>query len=360
MSLLQRRPSLRWIAPLLTLGLVVSVPGVVQRVASADPGLEPRTAEQLLADLAGAKPRPLSGTVTQTMNLGLPSLPDLGQDTGSDPLSLLTGTHTWRVWTDAKKSFRVAKVQGHQELTLVHNPTDSWLWDSATREAVHVSHQDAKGSRRETSAPEAPTPQTIAKRVLAAVEPSTAVTTDASTTVAGRPAHQLVLSPKSANTKIGQVKLAIDSATKLPLRVLITARGASVPAVNISYTSLALDTPDPKLFRFTPGKRVTVTEADKLPMPGMPTPAGKSDKQSRKDVKIVGKDWERVLVVTTGSPVPTDDPAVTELLGQFPVVSGDWGRGHLVNTALVSILITDDGRIALGAVQPSLLYSALK
>ena len=355
MNLLQRRPSLRWIAPLLTLGLVVTAPGVVQRVASADPGLEPRTAEQLLADLAGAEPRALSGTVTQTMNLGLPSLPDLGQGTVGDPLSMLTGTHTWRVWTDAKQSFRIAKVQGHQEMTLVHNPTDSWLWDSATREAVHVSHRGAKGSRREVPVPEAPTPETIAKRVVAAVEPSTVVTTEASTTVAGRPAHQLVLSPTSANTKIGQIKLAIDHTTKLPLRVLITARGASAPAVTVGYTSLTLGTPDPKLFRFTPGKRVTVTEADNLPMPGMPTPAQRYDK----DVTIVGQDWERVLVVTTGSPVPTDDAAVTELLGQFPVVSGDWGRGHLVNTALVSILITDDGRMAVGAVQPSLLYAAL-
>jgi hypothetical protein len=39
-------------------------------------------------------------------------------------------------------------------------------------------------------------------------------------------------------------------------------------------------------------------------------------------------------------------------------VSGAWGSGRLLRTSLVSVLITDSGRMFVGAVQPSVLYAA--
>jgi len=39
-------------------------------------------------------------------------------------------------------------------------------------------------------------------------------------------------------------------------------------------------------------------------------------------------------------------------------VSGSWGSGRLLQTSLVSVLITDGGRAYAGAVQPSVLYAA--
>ena len=39
-------------------------------------------------------------------------------------------------------------------------------------------------------------------------------------------------------------------------------------------------------------------------------------------------------------------------------VSGSWGKGHLLDSALLSILVTNDGRIYVGAVQPNDLYTA--
>ena len=35
-----------------------------------------------------------------------------------------------------------------------------------------------------------------------------------------------------------------------------------------------------------------------------------------------------------------------------------WGSGRLLDSKLVSILITDDGRVFAGAVDPSALYAA--
>jgi len=46
------------------------------------------------------------------------------------------------------------------------------------------------------------------------------------------------------------------------------------------------------------------------------------------------------------------------LLKSATRVSGAWGSGRLLRTSLVSALITDNGRMFVGAVQPSVLYAA--
>ena len=43
----------------------------------------------------------------------------------------------------------------------------------------------------------------------------------------------------------------------------------------------------------------------------------------------------------------------------LPKVSGSWGAGHLMAGTAFSVLITDDGRIVVGAVTPEGLYAAL-
>jgi hypothetical protein len=39
-------------------------------------------------------------------------------------------------------------------------------------------------------------------------------------------------------------------------------------------------------------------------------------------------------------------------------VSGSWGSGHLLSGSLFSALITDDGKVLVGAVAPEKLYEA--
>jgi hypothetical protein len=39
-------------------------------------------------------------------------------------------------------------------------------------------------------------------------------------------------------------------------------------------------------------------------------------------------------------------------------VHGTWGSGKLLRTSLVSILITDNGKVLVGSVTPAVLYSA--
>jgi hypothetical protein len=46
------------------------------------------------------------------------------------------------------------------------------------------------------------------------------------------------------------------------------------------------------------------------------------------------------------------------LLKSATPVHGAWGTGKLVRTSLVSMLITSNGHVLIGAVAPSVLYSA--
>jgi len=46
------------------------------------------------------------------------------------------------------------------------------------------------------------------------------------------------------------------------------------------------------------------------------------------------------------------------MLGAAHPVHGAWGSGRLLRTSLVSMLITSNGHLLIGAVTPSVLYAA--
>jgi hypothetical protein len=46
-------------------------------------------------------------------------------------------------------------------------------------------------------------------------------------------------------------------------------------------------------------------------------------------------------------------------LAALPKVSGSWGSGRLLTGTLFSAVLTNDGRVAIGAVPAERLYSAL-
>ena len=73
----------------------------------------------------------------------------------------------------------------------------------------------------------------------------------------------------------------------------------------------------------------------------------------------------RVLVLNCGSSSvkyqllePDGAGVLAGLLRSATHVSGAWGSGRLVKTGLVSMLITSNGHVLIGAVAPSVLYSA--
>jgi hypothetical protein len=54
----------------------------------------------------------------------------------------------------------------------------------------------------------------------------------------------------------------------------------------------------------------------------------------------------------------TEAATAQGLVNALPKVSGSWGSGHLLSGSLFSALITDDGKVLIGAVSPEKLYEA--
>jgi hypothetical protein len=52
----------------------------------------------------------------------------------------------------------------------------------------------------------------------------------------------------------------------------------------------------------------------------------------------------------------TEADQLEGLIGSLPKVSGTWGSGRLLSGTLFSALLTDDGRVLVGAVAPEKLY----
>ncbi|MGH3223497.1 MAG: hypothetical protein ACRDPY_33220 [Streptosporangiaceae bacterium] len=70
-----RSPRWRWAVPAAGPVLIGGLAAALIGSASAAPVLAPRTPGQLLADVSASGHTELTGTVTETASLGLPSLP---------------------------------------------------------------------------------------------------------------------------------------------------------------------------------------------------------------------------------------------------------------------------------------------
>ena len=342
---------LRWAAPAVALvGAVAVAGGLPGGSASADehPALPARTAAQLLSQLQGVQVSGLSGTVVQTSRLGLPELPGATGDATLSLQSFASGSRTLRVWADGPERQRVALLGQLAESDVVRSGRDVWTYSSSTREVTHLvlptPDAQAPDATPQLTTPQLTTPQQAADAALAAIDPTTAVTVDTTARVAGRPAYQLVLAPRDTRSLVGRVQLALDSATSLPLRVQVFARGSASPALEVGFTSLSLTTPDRDVFSFTPPKGSAVTERalPDAPATRTPEPAPATSDGAR----VLGSGWTSVLVVAP-SPATTaalDDPTVAQLTTAVP-------GGRLVTSALVSVLLADDGTVYVGAVR---------
>jgi outer membrane lipoprotein-sorting protein len=331
--------------------------------ASADVTLPARTAAQLLVDLQTAQLDGASGTVVEQANLGLPAIPDGFGGGGTANLnSMITGSHTLRVWYSGPDKARVALLGALGESDVIQNGSDAWIWSSSTNSATHYTIKaGAKGATPVPSASDLPTsPQQAADRALAAIDPTTKVSTESGDTVAGRAAYVLSLTPKDTASLISKVSIAVDGSRHIPLRVQVFAKGADKPAFEVGFQTVSFTRPDNAVFAFTPPAGAKVSEAKG-------DPRGTSDSSTGAKNAVIGKGWTAVLALrespTASAPGSTDSAKATgsqldQVLSSLPRVSGSWGSGRLLQSTLFSALITDDGRVLVGAVSGQRLLAA--
>ncbi len=369
-------PRSRWAVPAVVAVVVAGGAAVAPSVASAAPDLAPTTPAQLLADVAAAPPQALSGTVQLTTDLGLPELPSAGaggasgaQGGSQDLTGLLGGTTTARVWTDGAERSRVSVVDGLSETTVVRSGSDLWTWrsgGSSQRGTTHAVLPAAPAGDAAAGSPALPqdlTPQEAAERVLAAVDADTAVSLGGTATVAGRAARLLVVQPRTADTLVGRVVLAVDAETSTPLRVQVFARGASDPAVSVGFTDVRLG--EPAAADLTPAVP-SDAPVEEVPVPAQgaaqgakPAPGGAtSGVGAPGGAQVVGSGWTAVAVLAGGSSA-TDVPELPAALASATTeVTGSFGSGRVLSTPLLTVLLTDDGRVLAGAVPEAALEAA--
>jgi outer membrane lipoprotein-sorting protein len=384
----------RWAVPAGAVAVTGGVPAAsVIPAAQAAPLLPSRTPAQLLAALAGqTSAPPLAGTVVETASLGLPALPSTG-DPASLP-SLLTGSHTIKVWFSDPAHFRLAVPQNMSESDVIRNGSSAWLWDSTDNTVTHVA---LPAGAPTPSLPAVPlTPQQAAQQVLARIGPATAVSVDSNVTVAGEAAHQLVLAPKSSRSLVGQVRIAIDAQHNVPLRVQVFAKGAQSPAIGVGFTSVSFARPAAANFTFSPPAGAKVTQESARSGSQASGQAARSTSMTN-GLTVIGQGWLAVAALPqsalsslagpggpggsglgpfrsssasaapgSGGPGGSGVPALGggtgaifgAVLQSATRVSGPWGSGRLLRTSLLSVLITSQGRILIGAVTPDVLYQA--
>lgn len=349
--------ALRWIAPVAVLGVLtaaVLLPSTTT-TANAHPELAARSAAQLLADVAGSRVSALSGTVVATARLGLPQLPAQSSTGTSSPLALISGSHTLKVWLDGPQRQRMAMISQLAEYDVVHNGRDVWTYTSESNAVTHAvlpalpaaAATSGGGSGAAGDPRSYVTPGAAADTALKAVGPTTVVGVDRSARVAGRPAYQLVLTPRDHASLVTSVKIAIDSATKTPLRVQVWgSRDAGKPALEVGFTDVRFRRPAASVFAFTapPGAKVNELR--------IPAPSGTPRSTPHPDAapQVVGTGWTAVVVLKTGSSGQYDEGGPSAAL--LDKVTTRVPEGQLLKTTLFSVLLTHDGRLLAGAVAP--------
>ncbi|MGI5271123.1 LolA family protein [Nonomuraea sp. CA-218870] len=377
---MRRGTFVRWGVPIAAAAVIGAALGAGPVIAavSGDPVLPEKSAQQLLADAVAATEKhegmpPMSGTVQQTASLGLPALPGVGD---GSPLALLSGSHEVKLWYGDEDKLRLALPTQFNETNIIVNGDQVWYWNSDSNTATRIKQQGQPHREgRPTPHPSVMTPDQAAQRVLEHAGDSTAISVSNTAEVAGRPAYQLVLAPKDPASLVQEVRLAIDGEHHVPLRVQVFAKGSAEPALQVGFTQLTFTPPAEENFAFTPPPGAKVEEktfgaADLKHENHQNHEHADEARRAAGDVRTRGEGWTAVAVLPadvlsrpgeeeTG---PGTDAGTRELLDSVlrsaTPVSGPWGSGKLIKTKLVTVLLTDDDRLLIGAVTPEEIVKA--
>lgn len=384
----------RWTVPAVA-GVAVVAAVTIPTLASADPAdLPDRTPSELVAAIAEAEPVPMSGSAVYTARLGLPEIP-AELTGGADPLNLLSGSSTIRMWTDAESRSRVSLLGATSEYSVVTDGAEAWTYSSGSHEVTHLTLGPETRLRlaeaeEEQAAAEAagtvPTPQELAQDALARAEEHSDVTVADPVVVAGRDAYQVVVTPTDAGTLVDRIVIAVDGETLVPLSVQVWSTEATdAPAVELAYTDVSFAAPSDAALTFSVPSGAEVTE--KVVELGEGDVSSHGTGELPEGTTVTGEGFATVVEregVDIEGLISGDPEAIADELDDSPFGGGPGGDlagefaggsdldtaalyeqlttpvdgGRLLSTTLLSVLITDDGRVLVGAVPSQTLLEA--
>ncbi|WP_438853604.1 LolA family protein [Agromyces sp. M3QZ16-3] len=409
----------RTVVPAVGVPVAIAVAVLVPMQANATVDLPDLTPEELVAFARAGDVDALSGTIEQRSELGLPDLGALmggsgaasgsgdaagddsaASDTLSDLVSLATGSFEANVYLDGPHA-RLQVLDRMAERNVYVNPGEAWFVDSESQTATRLSVADdadvagleaelqrladearATAEARLPDGEQLPTPQQLLDRALDRLDETTEVSVGTDGRVAGRDAYELVLEPRTDDTLVGEIRVAVDGENGAALAASVTARGADAPAFETGFTDVSFAAPDASAFAFEPSASFTVEE-EELPLPTVEEfRQWLADAQAREDAGadatadgphpvVHGEGWATVVEVDaataaemmaersaeagadTGEGVaPATEPPFTdgEALDLLDALTTPVDGGRALQTSLLSVLFTDDGRVLAGSV----------
>jgi hypothetical protein len=371
LSIPRRFRALRWLVPVVALGLVsvggLAATGAFTSARASSETLPDTTPAALVAAVDSAKVSGFSGTIVARMSLGLPDVGPLAGDRDDQSMaSLLSGSHTLRLWYGGPERQRIALLGATSEADLFRSGDEVWEWNSTTRVAVHRHIDALRAAGGPAPSPTASLPRLapaeLAQRLLDAIGPSTAVDVGPGPVVAGRATYELTLTPRTSQTRVGSVRIDVDGTAKVPVAVRVYARGHSAPSIDIAFTSVTFKMPSANYFEFSPPPGATVHRAGAGTPPPHPRALAQPERSATAPghgdalaLSTSGQGWTRLVQYQLTA---AQRRAMSEVLDQLPIVSGSWGRGRLLTSPLLCALVTDTGQVFAGAVDPAALYAA--
>jgi hypothetical protein len=229
-SVVRRDKRRRWALVAVVAAILVAVPALVAAVPPTGQSIDPARLRALIDQSIRQR---YQGYAQSTASLGLPDLPNL-----ADVTSLLNGTTSMRVWYTSPDRYRVDDLTVAGERDLYRTPDGEFTWDYGADQLTEFVGEPPVRLPRAADL----LPPELARRVLAAsaADPVSALPVRR---VAGISASGLRLRPADQDTTVGQVDIWADSASGLPVRVEVTARGQADPILITAFNQLDLSAP---------------------------------------------------------------------------------------------------------------------
>lgn len=328
--------------------------------AGQQPELPDVSAEELVATTLADEPPAFAGEVRVESDLGL-DMPGLSA----------LEVESARVFYDGDERARVAVEGDTSDTTMVKTADEFWRYDSSSNEAVHATVDDsgrpAEHGADQHADVDLSDPASAASAIVDGLSETSTIAVDGTATVADRAAYELVLEPKpTERTVLREVRIAIDDETRTPLRLQVFGNGEPAPVASAEFTEFSPGAQADSLFEFTPPDGATVREADAAEEHAEADAAATDVIES---LAASGKGWDTVVTGTVPEDLLSagagqrdadheiDTAALLAELGD--PVDGDFGSGQLITTRAGSVIVTDDGRFAAGAVPQQVLVEEL-
>jgi hypothetical protein len=361
-SVVRRQARRRWLAVACGVAALCGLPAIVGAWPVPASSLSAAALRARILRSAGA---PYQGYVESSVDLDLPSLPDLAEVS-----SLLDGVTDQYAWYRSPGQWRADVITGTGETDTYQTSFGSFQWDYASNLLTQIAGAQPVRLPRAADL----LPPALAQRLLGFASSGTRFSRLPSERIAGVDAAGLRLLPDDPATTVGAVDIWADPASGLPVEVAVIGRGGAKPVLltrflelSESRPPLSVVTPDP-----APGTGITTTRLPDVsrilnrfapPLPGqiaglsrVAVPSGLTD------VAAYGTGFSRFAVLPLPYRVGQSALSAAQSAGAGGIsLSG--GTGALIETPLLTVLLAQSqsgGPVYLltGAVTPGLLVRA--